>query len=164
MKIPAWIAAALLSLALAGCFSADAPLLTDDNTVAPYAKITFRDKTSDMPTTLTRTGNAYLATSADGTLELRFKPTDRSDLYVAQATVEEDGKRTLLFAMIKVDVAKQTAATYKAIAGNEDAGPGLRDCGDGMICIDDLDAYVKHAEAAIDAGAMPDGMYQITVE
>lgn len=45
---------------------------------------------------------------------------------------------------------------------DEDIGPGLRDCPDQRICIDDLAAYVALGEAAIAAGGKPDATYQIT--
>jgi hypothetical protein len=154
----------LVAAGLAGCFTAEEPLLTDDNSVAPYEKITFRDKGSADASMLTREGKAYVAVSEDGKLVMRFMPLDRPDLYVAQVTGDEDGKPTHLYAIIKVDLTSGIANTYKAVASDEDVGPGLRKCEDYMVCIDDLDAYIARAEDAIDAGAEADGTYEITVE
>jgi len=152
------------AIGLVGCFTSDQPLLTDDNSVAPYAKITFRDEGSSDASLLTRQGNAYVAQGSDNGITMRFMPLDRPDLYVAEVSGDDNGEQRRLYAVVKVDFAKGTAETYKAIAGDNDAGPGLRACEDHMICIDDLKAYIASAEAAIDAGAEPDGSYDITVE
>lgn len=164
MKLIKLSAIALVAAGLAGCFTADQPLLTDDNSVAPYEKITFHDKGSNDASALVREGNAYVAMSENEKLVMRFMPLDRPDWYVAQVTGDEDGNPRHLFAILKVDRAGGIAETYKAVAGDDDAGPGLRACEDYMICIDDLDAYIARAEAAIDAGAEPDATYEFTVE
>jgi len=153
----------LAAIGLASCFTSDQSLLNDDNSVAPYATIAFRDKGSSDASRLTRQGKTYVAEGSDNGITMRFMPLDRPDLYVAEVTGNDNGEQRRLYAVVKVDVAKGTAETYKAIAGDNDAGPGLRACDDHMICIDDLKAYIASAEAAIDAGAEPDGSYDITV-
>jgi hypothetical protein len=153
----------LAAVGLAGCFTSDQSFLTDDNSVAPYATITFRDKGSNDASRLTRHGKAYVAEGSDNGVTMRFMPLDRPDLYVAEVSGNASGVQRRLYAVVKVDFATGTAQTYKAIAGDDDAGPGLRACEDHMICIDDLKAYIASAEAAIDAGAEPDATYVFTV-
>ena len=67
-----------------------------------------------------------------------------------------------LYAVIALDEGTKTAHAYKLMRRDEDVGPGLRDCPDQRICIDDLAAYVALGEAAIAAGGKPDATYQIT--
>ena len=164
MKLTKLFAITAFAVLLAGCFTAEQPLLTDANSVAPYEKISFREKDSSDGDTLTRQGNAYLTVGEDVTLTMRFMPLDRPDWYVVEVTGEQDGEVSRLYALVKVDLAANTAETYKAVAGDNDAGPGLRRCEDNMVCIDDLAAYIAHALAAIDAGAKPDAAYEITLE
>ncbi len=153
----------LAVIGLTGCFTSDQALLTDGDSVAPYASISFRDKGSSDASLLTRQGKAYVAQASDNAITMRFMPLDRPDLYVAEVSGTDNGDQRRLYALVKVNFAAGTAETYKAIAGDNDAGPGLRACEDHMICIDDLKAYIASAEAAIDAGAEPDGSYQFTV-
>lgn len=155
---------ALAAAALAGCFTADEALLSDANSVAPYERITFHEKGSADASALVRQGKTYVAESEDGKLVMRFMQLDRPGWYVAQVTGDESGTPRHLYMLVKVDLTKRTADTYKAVAEDGDAGPGLRECKDYMVCIDDLDAYITHAEEAVDAGAEPDGTYEITVE
>ena len=164
MKLTNLFVIVLAAAGLAGCFTADEALLSDANSVAPYERITFHEKGSADASTLVRQGKAYVAESEDETVVMRFMPLDRPDWYVAEVTGDDDGEITRLYAIVKVDFTKRIADTYKAVAEDDDAGPGLRACKDYMVCIDDLAAYIKHAEQAIDAGAEPDGTYEITVE
>ena len=164
MKPFSLVLVVLAAVGLAGCFTADQPLLTDDNSVAPYATISFRDKGSSDASLLRRNGKAYVAEGSDNGVTMRFMPLDRPDLYVAEV-IRQRQRRAAAPLCRRQGRFRQagTAETYKAIAGDNDAGPGLRDCEDHMICIDDLKAYIASAEAAIDAGAEPDGSYQFTV-
>ncbi len=164
MKLLSLLVVLLAALGLASCFTSDQPLLTDDNSVAPYAKITFRDKGSSDASLLTRQGKAYVAEDSDNGITMRFLPLDRPNLYVTQVSGTDNGEQRRLYAVVKIDLTTGTAETYKAIGDDSDAGPGLRQCEDQMICIDDLKAYVASAEAAIDGGADPDATYDITVD
>jgi len=158
-------ALALLTCGLAGCFTAEQSWLNDDNSVAPYQTITFQESDSTDVNVLNRVGNAYALTGGDVTLTLRFMPLPtRPDWYVAEVSGEEAGEVTRLYAVLNVDPQAGTAATYLAVAGDEDVGQGLRECEDIMVCIDDLDAYVARALAVIDSGGEPDEVYAITVE
>lgn len=157
----------LAALGLAGCFTSDTPLFTDDQAVAPYAKITFAEhRTPDEKTTLTRQGKAYVAELDDGTLTMRFLPLG-DDLYLAETAGEQDGKLLRLYALIKLDLAQNVALAYKVVAEKEDAGPGLTSCRRDdmdMICVEDINAYAALAKAAIAAGAEADGTYDLTFE
>ena len=158
------LAAVLLALGLAGCFISDKPLIGDADAVTPFNKITFGEPGSKEPTTVTRTGKAYVARQKDGTLTLRFKSVD-TDLYLAEMSgTGKDGKVQRLYALVKLDRAANTAATYKAVASKDDIGPGLRDCKESTVCIDDLNAYITLAKAAIAAGGKPDGTYSVKLE
>jgi hypothetical protein len=160
MKMIRLLAAAAVAIGLSGCFTSDKPLLTDATSVAPYQKITFREKSSDEVTTLTRDGKTYVAATVDGMLIMRFMPLDQPGWYLAEAN---GGKLEHLYAVLRVDLTRKIADAFKAVAGADDAKPGLRAC-DGMICIDDVQAYIASAKAAVAAGADPDTTYVITVE
>lgn len=162
------IAVAVLSATLAGCYSSDAPLLTDANSVAPYAKATFREATRANADTavMTRDGKAYRVVDKDGTqLTMRFMATDRPNWYVAQMQGPPGGfGLDLLYAVLKVDLAKREAVAYQVFAPDPKvATPGHHICRDN-ICIDDLKAYTTQAFAYADKGGGPHNVYAITVE
>jgi hypothetical protein len=153
---------------LAGCYSADKPLLTDANSVAPYAKISFHDVTTGPSDggTMTRTGTAYTLTDKDGSqLTLRFMATDRPNWYVAQMTAPPSGfGLDLLYAVVRVDPAKRQAQSFRAFATDPKViTPGHHLCND-LICIDDVKAYASQAIAYADMGGTPDVVYEITLE
>ena len=69
--------------------------------------------------------------------------------------------------MVKLDAAKHLAMTYKTVAHDSDIGPGLPACQadkKDTICIEDVNAYVALAKAAIAAGGKPDTTYDVTLE
>jgi hypothetical protein len=164
MKIRAILATIALALGLAGCFTSDKSLIGDADAVTPYAKITFGEQGSKDLTTLTRSGKAYIAKKKDGTLTIRLKPVD-PDLYLVEMSGnDKNDKIARLYALLKLDKATSTATTYKAVAEKTDVGPGLRSCNDGAVCIDDLNAYLALAKAAIASGAKPDTTYALKLE
>ena len=166
-RFPILFIVLLAALGLAGCFTSDEPLITDETATAPYAKITFAEEGSPKDkTTFVREGKAYVAKTDSGTVTMHFKALG-DDLYLAQSAGEQDSKILRLYALIKLDPKKHLAMTYKSMAGEGDAGPGLPNCRrDDMdaICIEDVDAYVALAKAAIAAGAKPDTTYNVTFE
>lgn len=153
------------ALGLAGCFTSDHQLITDDQATAPYARITFAEQDSpDDRTTLTRQGKTYVARVDDSTITMRFRSFG-DDLYLAESTSEEDGKVQRLYAVLKLDPAQNLALAYKATAHDSDVGPGLPACKRDdmdMVCIEDVDAYVALARAAIAAGAPPETTYTVS--
>jgi len=151
-------------LGLAGCYTADEPLLTHDNSVAPYAKIVFAEHgSSDAPDVMLRQGKVYVDHQKDSDRTLRFMPV-RPDWYVAEMSgKDEDAAETLLYALVHLDLANKTAETYASVGDEKDAGPGLRVCEAG-VCIEDLGAYIAHALAKADAGGKPDTVFDVTVE
>ena len=164
MRLVRTLFALLPVLALSACFTADKALLTDDNSVAPFASITFVERGSgDAPETLTRQGNAYVDHQKDGDRTLRFMPV-RDKWYVAEMSgAGEDASMQRLYALVHVDPDNKTAETYASMGDGKDVGPGLRACEAG-ICIDDLAAYIAHAEAQADAGGKPDTVFDVTVQ
>ena len=153
-----------LLASLSGCYTADAPLLTDDNSVAPYAKITFTERGSgDTPDVMLREGKVYVDHEKDGDRFLRFMAV-RPDWYVAEmAGKDDDGVEQRLYALVHLDADHKAAETYASVGDEKDAGPGLRVCEAG-VCIEDLAAYVAHAVAKADAGGKPDTVFDVTVE
>ncbi len=157
----------LAALGLAGCFTSEKPLFTDDQAVAPYAKITFAEAGSpDDKTTVTREGKAYVAKLDDGTMTLRFMPVG-DDLYLTETSGDQDGGILRLYAVVRLDPAQNMAMAYKVMAQDSDIGKGLAKCQrqdlDAM-CIEDVDAYVALAKAAIAAGDKPDSTYNVAFE
>jgi hypothetical protein len=155
----------LAAVMLSGCYTADRPLITDDDSVAPYAKVSFVEQGGgDAPEVMTRDGNAYIDHQKDGDRTLRFLPV-KDNWYVAEMSgVDPDDKSVQrLYGLVHVDVAKKIAEAYETGGDGTDVGPGLRACEAG-ICIDDLAAYIAHAEAKVTAGAKPDTVFDISVE
>ena len=153
---------------LAGCFTSDQPLFTDDQAAAPYARITFAEQGSpEDKTTMTREGKAYVARLDDGTVTLRFLALG-DDLYLTESTGGEEGEDAVrLYAVVRLDPAQNIAMSYKALADDGDAGQGLPSCTRedmDMVCIEDVDAYVALAKAAIATGAEPDSTYIVSFE
>jgi hypothetical protein len=153
-----------LALGLAGCFTSEKPLFSDAEAVAPYAKITFSEVSAKEATVLTRTGKSYVSKQKDDTITSRLKPVETGIFFVEMSGMDKNGKVERLYALLKLDPATGTATSWKAMAQKEDIGPGLRDCKDGTICIDDINAYVALAKAAIDAGGKPDTTYKVKLE
>jgi hypothetical protein len=158
------LAVIFLAAGLAGCFTSDKDLIGDADSATPFTKITFAEQNAKERTTATRTGKVYVAKQKDGSLTLRFKAVG-TDLFLTEMSGrDKNGKVERLYALLKLDRATNTATTYKAIASKEDIGPGLRDCKDGTVCIDDLNAYLALAKAALAAGGKPDATYKVTLE
>jgi hypothetical protein len=167
MRVRYVLAAVGLSLGLSGCYTAESPLLNEANSVAPYGKITFREESNKDSATLTRTGTAYTIPSEDGsgTLTLRFQATDRPNWYIAQmSAAPSDNGFDLLYAVLRIDLAKREAVSFKAIAADpKESSNGFHICND-IVCIDDLKAYAKAAFDYADKGGSPDVTYEISVE
>jgi hypothetical protein len=168
MKPMRLVLAALALIGLAGCYTSEKPLVTADEAVAPYARMTFQGKdSSDTPAEFTRDGTTYVTTDNEGTkLTLLLKPVE-GDYYVAQLTGPASGDPSsgdqILFAYLRIDVPNKTADAYRAFGEKKDARPGLRECKD-VICVDDLAAYVAYAKEQVAAGGPPDTSYTLTVE
>lgn len=168
MKAARWILTILAAIGLSGCFTSTTPLVTDANAVAPYEKISFATvKQPEDWKTLVRKGKAYTTVTDDGEpFELRLRPFG-DDLYLAQASSETKGQAYTLYAFVKLDPDKKTAIAYKAIAEVEkDAGDGLASCKlDKMtvICVEDVNAYLALAQAAMKAGRA-DMVYLVKLE
>lgn len=156
-----------VALGLAGCFTSDKSLVTDDKAVAPYARITFVPKASPGDkSTFVRDGKSYVTRLEDGTVTMRFMPLG-DDLYLAESAGEQKGELLRLYAVVRLDPKKHLAMTYKSLASDNDAGTGLTACrrdDSDMVCIDDVNAYVALAKAAIASGAKPDTVYDVKLE
>ena len=95
---------------------------------------------------------------------MRFMPLG-DDLFLAESSGEQQGQAIRLYAVIRLDRTKNVAMTYKSTADKSDAGPGLPSCRRqdmDMVCIEDVDAYVALAKAAMASGAKPDTTYDVT--
>ncbi len=167
MKIRLLFLSLLTAFGLAGCFTSDQPLVTDDKAVAPYAKIVFAEQGSpDDKTTLTREGKAYVTKSEDGKMTMHFMALG-DDLYLAESAGDQDGAVIRLYAVVKLDAKKGLAMAYKVMGQDSDIGPGLTHCkpdDSDVVCIEDVDAYVALAKAAITAGAKPDTTYKVSLQ
>jgi hypothetical protein len=151
-----------LAMALSGCFISETPLVTAKDAVFPFKTISYKQGNEEKPAQLVREGDTYVIPDPEekARVEVLFK--DLGDgLYLAQMSGEEDGKTSMLYSVLKVDFDKKIAESYKAVGKDEFVREGLRKCGDGTLCIDDLDVYLELAKSAIAAGEKPDVTYQI---
>jgi len=148
---------------LAGCFISEAPLIGPQDAAFPFETITYREPGSPIETTLTHEGDAYLVRSSDSSEIAQMRFRDLGDnLYLAQITGEDrNGKLSTLYGVVRLNRGDMTAATYMAVGRDSLAQEGLRDCGDGILCIDDVDVYLKLAKARIAANEEPDTVYEI---
>jgi hypothetical protein len=168
MKAARWVLPVLAAIGLAGCFTSKTPLITDADAVAPYEKISFATATQpDDWKVLVRDGKTYTAKTDNGEpFELRLRPFG-DDLYLAQASSETKGQRYTLYAFVQLAPDRKTAVAYRAIAEVEkDTGPGLAPCkldDTTVICVENVDAYLKLAKAAVEAGRK-DMAYNIKLE
>jgi hypothetical protein len=160
-----FLVAVLAFAALAGCYTSDKPLVSEDESVADYAKITFTGKEDDAkPAAFDRVGKHYITTGDDNEkVTLNLKRID-GDYYLAQLSGPgPDGSTQLLYGYLHLDVAKQLGETWLTYGTKDDVQPGLRLCKD-AVCIDDLAAYIAYAKKAVDAKAPPDTIFTVTVE
>jgi hypothetical protein len=165
MKSILLVLAAAALLALFGCFTAEKQLIADDKAVTPYEKISFRNQgSSDELTVMTREGKAYVAHKTDGDLTMRFLPLPKPDWYVVEMSgADETASIQRLYAFVRVDATAKLAHTYKSVADKDETADGMHACKD-VLCIDDLDKYIAHVQAAIDAGSESDATYDISLE
>ena len=157
-----FLIAILAAITLAGCYTSEKPLISDDESVAPYAKMTFQGQgASDSPAEFTRDGKHYTTKDNDGTLlRLNLKPD--GDYYIAQLGGKSGDKDQYLYGYLKLDAGAGTALAYRTFGTKDDARDGLRACND-VICIDNLDAYLAYARAAA-AANKPDTTFKFTAE
>lgn len=160
------LAAACALLALAGCYTADQPLITDAEVATPYEKITLVARggdDEDEPAVFVRQGLDYEGEGGDAGLTLRFKALAEPGWFIAEMHDDSGIDLELMYALVNFDPDNKVAVTYATMAFGEISAPGLRECGE-SVCIDDLDAYVAHARERIAAGESPDITYDVTVE
>lgn len=147
-------------LTLAGCYTSDKPLILGSTADFPFTSFSYTD--GDTPMTFVRSAAGYVLDppnpEGEVVLLLRKLPSGH---YLAQLMGQgSDGKTAYLYSVVKLDIAGKTAETYRSVRKDEDVGPGLRDCEEGTICIDDLNAYIAKGEASIAAGEEPDTTYE----
>ena len=156
------VLAVSLSFALGGCFISETPFVTAEDAVFPFKTISYRQPNEQAPSKLVREGDSYVITAPDNKARVEVKFKDIGDgLYLAQMSGEESGKVSILYSVLKVDFDKKTAESYKAVGSDAAVTEGLRKCGDGTICIDNLDVYLDLARKSITAGEKPDVTYEI---
>lgn len=153
--------AAAITLALSGCFTSTRPLVTDDTGVAPYATLTF-DNGRDDPVVFTREAGHYVTTTKESeSVYLHLLPVE-DDLFVGQlAGPRSGGGLQYLYGYMRLDPAGGVAEIWRSTGRESDVRPGLSQC-DGMICIDDLDAYIAYGREAVAEGLPPDTTYAVT--
>lgn len=166
---PIRILVTLLALVgLSACYTSENALVSDDDAVTPFEKITFHgkageEKPDDKPAVFTRDGKAYISHGEDSDMWLRLKPVE-GDFYVAQLSgTGGDGKTEYLYAYLRIDAANKVADAYRTVGSKADVRPGFHECKD-AVCIDDLDVYIAYAKEAVAAGGEPDTSFGIDVE
>ena len=150
---------AVLAAMLSGCFVGSREFLTAADAEFPYKEITFSEIGQNESTTLVMRDGAYRSTDEDNPSSFLFKEV-APDTYVVQASGVEDGQKSILFAMLKMDRDADVVRAYKAVAGDDEKAPGMTPCDEGL-CFDELQTYVDYALKAIADGAKPDATYRI---
>ena len=150
----------LLAVALSGCFGSKKELISSKEAEFPFEEISFSEVGRNEPTILVLRDGAYRSLEEDNPVAFLFKKI-APDTYVTQAMGEEGGKKSYLFAVLKVDGRTNLIRAYKAEAKDEEKAPGLYRCMDDTLCFDTLQPYVDYALKAIAAGEEPDATYRI---
>jgi hypothetical protein len=141
-------------VALAACYTSEKPLISEAESVAPYATMTFQASDgSDPPSRFTRIGKHYVTKQDGDVLTLNLKRD--GDYYVAQFGGKHDDQVQYLYGYMKLDPAAGTAQAFRIIGTKTDVRDGLRLC-EGVICVDSLDAYVAYAREQASTGKPED--------
>lgn len=151
-------------LALAGCYSAENDILPDYALVAPYTTIAYVDKADELHVrhTLTRSANGYVEIADDGAVVQRMRlMAVKPDWYVVELTSGDGDDVLPNYGYVHFDAAAGEAQVYASEGDEGDLFEGSHMCGSD-ICIDDLDAYLKHADAKVADGA-PTSAYYVDV-
>lgn len=148
------------ALILAGCYKSDTSLIADRDLATPYPSITYRETGSnDEPMSLTRVGKLYRADD-DPNTTMRFLEVEPNWYLVELGGVDNENKPEFLYGYLNVDPDGRAARLYSSVAdGATPPAAGMHECGD-SVCVDNIDAYVAAARAAVAAGAEPDTTYQ----
>ena len=154
--------AVLALIGLSACYTSDKPLVTDDDSVTPFQKITFYNQEDNKPLAFAVDGKQYVSHGPDGDAFLRLKAVE-GDYYVAQLTSGSGDTLQILFGYMRIDPSHKSVDLWKTVGTKADARPGLRECKDG-ICIDDLNAYIAYAKEGITGGAKAEMTMKIEVE
>lgn len=149
-----------LATLLGGCFASKRELISATDAEFPYEEITFTEVGRNDPTTLVKRDGAYRALQEDNSAAFRFRKV-AADTFVVQASGDDNGKKVILYAILKIDNRANVVRAYKSVADEDDKGPGLYACEDDYVCFDTLQPYVDYALKAIAAGAEPDATYRI---
>ncbi|HZP19177.1 MAG TPA: hypothetical protein VFB16_03130 [Bauldia sp.] len=147
MRISGKLAAILLPILTAGCYTSAVPLISADKAVFPYETITYSEAGKNEPYTMKHEGDAYVMKSDKGeSVMLRFMPV-KDDVYVAMMGGKTDKGEAYLYALVKLDAAGKKANGYAMIADKSDFGPTLKACADAdtSVCLTDLQPFIDHA-------------------
>lgn len=167
MTLPAGLRAVfvviLMSVGLSGCFTSDGPLITVEQADFPFQTIVFSPEDQEEQVNLQRQATGYVGIS-DNAVPITFlfkKVAD--DLYLVQVSGDSEDGPQYLYGVLKLDLAAKTAKAYATVAEESDipADAGLTFCGSGLVCLKDLDAYLKYAQSVVASGAEPDLTYTI---
>ncbi len=152
-RSPGCAAVVLASLALAGCFTSERPLITAADADYPFESLTYMRTDGGEEITLERAADGYAPTSEGETADRLLLKAMGEDLYVAQtAAPNSDGSR-YLYGLIRVAPDRKAFVVAAGMAEDADLEavrggvPGLRICeqDDDTICIDSLEAYLAYA-------------------
>ncbi len=155
------LATVFACLALAACFMSETPIIPEDGGDFPFTRFAFTQTGESETVTLVRSDRGY-AEADDPEKPDRFWLRQlRPGIYLMQLRFGEATEIGYAYATLRIDVAARTMETFKATASPTDADPvaGLRRCQGDTICIDNADAYIALALAAIDRGEPPEATY-----
>src|SRR5690606_11333759 len=100
MKPVRMLFAAIAMLGLAACYTSKTPHLSDENSVAPFAKIAFTPRSEKgEQAVFTREAQHYVTHDGENVVVLHLMPVEDSD-YVAQLSGDKAGE--LLYGYIRI--------------------------------------------------------------
>jgi hypothetical protein len=159
---------AVFTAPLGGCYHAVSELISAEEAVFPFTKLTYRTDDDDEQYTLVRKGSAYVDPDDESAPEVRFREL-RPGLYLAQGHFVIEEASFYAAATVRADLDQPQVELYAGFA--DVSGPpvaelpkhGFAACDhlEGMICLDGAASYVTFALGLVDAGAKPDKTFEI---
>lgn len=156
---------ALVAVALAGCFTSPEPLVTAANAAYPFQSVVLRGE-DGVDLTVAREGDVYTYGTEGDELDLMLQDFGDGFYLLQMADEPTDAPPRSLYAVIVVDTTANTISLYRTVVTPADFDNGIAHCienGEEMFlgCLSDGQQLIDLVKAAIGAGEMPEGVFNI---
>ena len=159
---------ALMLPLLTGCYQAVKPMISDEDAVFPFTRLTYKEVGENEQFTLVRKGDEYIDPEDETAPKVRFREL-RPNVYLAQGRFGIEDAEFYSLAVVEADLSKPEVVLHAGFA--DKSGPpadkladhGFAGCDhlENMICLDNIDSYLTYALARLDGGETPDIKFEI---